>query len=216
MASLGSWPDTAIQWQDAVDAANACMVIEAAREYGLVCGGPEVDLRRCIQILAAGLERGIRPTPGSPARYFRVWNNAEEKAAEKLGGRSGMNEPLFRACPTCQGTRLAPPDDAIHQSLPEHSTKVVRPARPGRTPCPGCSGLGYLPAHMNVEFLLDRSRRLEQALELLRDFISLCEDSDEVDGASYLSDGLLMGMYVRAQRVVDRDTLAAANEPAHV
>ena len=76
-------PITTADWQMAVDAASALMAIEAARQYGLVIGGPDVDLGRCAEILAAGLDLGIVPSPSAPSRYVGEWN---AEVSRVLGG----------------------------------------------------------------------------------------------------------------------------------
>jgi len=55
-------PQTSAEWQQAVDAAYACLALDSARHYGLVTGGPSVDVERCEDILARGKSRGIEPT----------------------------------------------------------------------------------------------------------------------------------------------------------
>lgn len=54
-------PRTRDQWQEAVDLAEVYLVIDSARKYGLVRGGPAVDVDRCEQLLACGRARGITP-----------------------------------------------------------------------------------------------------------------------------------------------------------
>jgi hypothetical protein len=54
-------PRSDAEWQAAVDAADFLLRLEAARAYGLVTGGPEIDVRRCEAILARGRERGVVP-----------------------------------------------------------------------------------------------------------------------------------------------------------
>lgn len=41
------------EWQEAVDGAYALLALDAARRYGLITGGPGVNVGRCRQILAA-------------------------------------------------------------------------------------------------------------------------------------------------------------------
>jgi hypothetical protein len=74
LAPRGRVPSTPAEWQDAVDAANALLLIDAAKAYGLVTGGPDVNIERCEDILARGLSRGIRPRHGSAEEYTRQWN----------------------------------------------------------------------------------------------------------------------------------------------
>ena len=70
-------PVTDRQWQDAVDAAHALLTLEAARLYGLVTGGPEVNVERCVEIIEDGRSRGILP---------RV--DAVERMVAEINGRS--------------------------------------------------------------------------------------------------------------------------------
>lgn len=54
-------PETLAEWQEAVDCAYACLLLDSARQYGLVKGGPGVDVERCDAILVRGRERQILP-----------------------------------------------------------------------------------------------------------------------------------------------------------
>jgi len=54
-------PVTPDEWQTAVDAAKALLVLDSARLYGLVTGGPGVNVKRCEEILYAGQQQGIQP-----------------------------------------------------------------------------------------------------------------------------------------------------------
>lgn len=62
-------PVTPQEWQDAVDSAHACLALDSARIYGLVVGGPRVDVDRCDQILAAGRDRGFTPAADAVERF---------------------------------------------------------------------------------------------------------------------------------------------------
>jgi hypothetical protein len=64
-------PRTPEQWQDAVDAAEGALRLHAARMYGLVKGGPGVDVVRCVEILEAGRARGVTPAPDAVERFIR-------------------------------------------------------------------------------------------------------------------------------------------------
>lgn len=68
-------PETPTEWQDAVDAAYACANIEAARAYGLVTGGPKIDLKRCEEILSIGKSLGIQPKADAIERFVRAVNS---------------------------------------------------------------------------------------------------------------------------------------------
>lgn len=54
-------PTTPDEWQEAVNLAEAMLLLDSARQYGLVTGGPEVLVDRCVQVMAAGAARGYRP-----------------------------------------------------------------------------------------------------------------------------------------------------------
>jgi len=65
----GSWkpggdsqlPTTREEWQTVVDASNALLALDSARQYGLVTGGPEISVERCTFLLAEGKRRGVVP-----------------------------------------------------------------------------------------------------------------------------------------------------------
>jgi len=56
-------PTTDAEWQEAVDLAELWLLVDSVRLYGLVAGGPDVDVARCEEILRAGADRGITPRP---------------------------------------------------------------------------------------------------------------------------------------------------------
>lgn len=51
------------EWQEAVDGAEFLLTLDAARQYGLITGGPKVNVARCLKIRSEGQRRGIRPSP---------------------------------------------------------------------------------------------------------------------------------------------------------
>jgi hypothetical protein len=55
-------PHTSAEWQEAVDAAAGLRMIAACKMYGLLDGGPEIDVARCDKLLKAGAARGVRPS----------------------------------------------------------------------------------------------------------------------------------------------------------
>ena len=55
-------PKTREEWQDAVDAAAAARAIEDCRMYGLITGGPAVNVARCDDLLKRGRARGVVPS----------------------------------------------------------------------------------------------------------------------------------------------------------
>lgn len=62
-------PETRQEWQDALDCAEGAIALDAARQYGLVRGGPKVNLDRCYQILTLGKQRGFEPRPDAIERF---------------------------------------------------------------------------------------------------------------------------------------------------
>lgn len=61
-------PQTEQEWQEAVDLADGLLAVVSARAYGLVAGGPEVDVDRCYSILRRGAELGFSPGEHSVQR----------------------------------------------------------------------------------------------------------------------------------------------------
>lgn len=56
-------PKTPEEWQDAANGASYWLAVDAARKYGLLTGGPDVDVARCEEILARAALWGITPAP---------------------------------------------------------------------------------------------------------------------------------------------------------
>lgn len=54
-------PDTPEQWQEAVDMAKSLLMVHSAKSYGLVAGGPNVNVERCEQLLRDGARIGFIP-----------------------------------------------------------------------------------------------------------------------------------------------------------
>ena len=81
-------PRTAAEWQEAVDGAAACRVIADCKMYGLLEGGPTVDVDRCDVILERGAARGIRPSKPAvdlAVEFLRAWN-ATRPPVKKAAG----------------------------------------------------------------------------------------------------------------------------------
>ena len=51
------------EWQEAADAAHGALVLDAARQYGLVTGGPVVNVARAEDLLARAKALGYVPRP---------------------------------------------------------------------------------------------------------------------------------------------------------
>jgi hypothetical protein len=55
-------PETREEWQEAVDVAVGARAIADCKMYGLLEGGPEVDVDRCDEIIERGRQRGVLPS----------------------------------------------------------------------------------------------------------------------------------------------------------
>jgi len=55
-------PKTPDEWRACVAFAEAALLLDAARQYGLVVGGPAVNVDRCHALLARGAALGYVPT----------------------------------------------------------------------------------------------------------------------------------------------------------
>lgn len=67
-------PVTADEWQAVVDQATALLHVDSARQYGLITGGPNVNVERCCEIVREAELRGIRPSPRAIEDFVRAWN----------------------------------------------------------------------------------------------------------------------------------------------
>ena len=71
-------PQTLEEWQNAVDAADALLKLDAARMYGLVTGGPEVDTERCWEMIHRAAEMyGIEPAEDAVERFVQELTGTE-------------------------------------------------------------------------------------------------------------------------------------------
>lgn len=72
-------PTTLEEWQNAVDAADALLKLDAARIYGLVSGGPEVDTERCWEIVHRAAEiHGLEPAEDAVERLVAALTGTGE------------------------------------------------------------------------------------------------------------------------------------------
>ena len=55
-------PETPDQWRHVATMAAALLRIDACRQYGLITGGPIVNVNRCEALIAGARKRGIRIT----------------------------------------------------------------------------------------------------------------------------------------------------------
>lgn len=69
-------PRTHAEWQEAVDGAEIALKLHAANAYGLVSGGPTVNVDRCEDLLREGATRGVRPvvTDEKIRAFVDAWN----------------------------------------------------------------------------------------------------------------------------------------------
>lgn len=74
-------PITDEQWQEAVDMAHACILLDAATKYGLVTGGPRINVERCQELLDRGKARGTFPRPDAVERFIRSYNEYSPASA---------------------------------------------------------------------------------------------------------------------------------------
>ena len=64
-------PDTLEEWRAGAHAAAGLLLIDDARQWGLLRGGPTIDRARCEEIIAGAAERGVA-IPPSVAREAAV------------------------------------------------------------------------------------------------------------------------------------------------
>lgn len=55
------WPKDLAEWQEAADAANFSLAVDAAWQYGLIAPDPQVNVERCEWFLREAKARGIEP-----------------------------------------------------------------------------------------------------------------------------------------------------------
>lgn len=73
-------PQNPREWQDAVDAAHGALALDSARQYGLVTGGPTVNVPRCAMILDQGRKMGVIPSTYAIERFVMSWIEASAEA----------------------------------------------------------------------------------------------------------------------------------------
>ena len=75
-------PKTRAEWQEVVDAAAGARAIADCEMYGLIAGGPKINVARCDHILARGAKRGVRPSRPVvelAAEMIAEWNGSVEE-----------------------------------------------------------------------------------------------------------------------------------------
>lgn len=56
-------PKTPAEWQFCVDAAEFYLAMDSAKQYGLITGGPIIDIERCDELLSRGKTLGYKARP---------------------------------------------------------------------------------------------------------------------------------------------------------
>jgi|SRR5579885_3304145 len=80
-------PQTKQEWQEAVDMAHALLSLDACRQYGLVTGGPKINLERCEELLRRAREYGYFPREEAIADVVRAINLDVERRRKRATKR---------------------------------------------------------------------------------------------------------------------------------
>lgn len=82
-------PQTDQEWQEAVNIAAALRTIADVKMYGLMEGGPEINVERCDEIVEQGAARGFTPKGQRSSERYRHdpsdqrRNRSEERERKK-------------------------------------------------------------------------------------------------------------------------------------
>jgi hypothetical protein len=57
-------PKTTAEWQEAVDVAYVMLLVDSAKQFGLITG-PDVNISRCNMLIEQGAALGITPSPNA-------------------------------------------------------------------------------------------------------------------------------------------------------
>ena len=82
-------PRTPEQWQEAADLAQGFLEIDACKQFGLLTGGPVVNIERCHRILKMARRRGVRPGPDCGICLATAINAEAKAAGPKTGSVAG-------------------------------------------------------------------------------------------------------------------------------
>lgn len=85
---MWSEPQTDEQWQEAVDLAEACLTLDWAIKYGLVSGGPSINVDRCVELIDRGKTRGTFPQPEVVERFISAYNASPRKPVAACSRRT--------------------------------------------------------------------------------------------------------------------------------
>jgi hypothetical protein len=84
-------PVTPYEWQLAIDMAHGALSLDSARLYGLVTGGPVVNVERCQEILVKGKAAGYCPSRDSVEKFVAAcqcgFGRGEARPAKCTGKR---------------------------------------------------------------------------------------------------------------------------------
>ena len=70
-------PKTKAEWQAAADCAEFLLAADSCKQYGLITGGPAVNVDRCLEILEKAKAMGIVPAPDAIERYANAWQEQQ-------------------------------------------------------------------------------------------------------------------------------------------
>ena len=67
-------PQTEAEWQEAANLAKFLQLVDSARAYGLIEGGPQVNAERCEEILRRASSKGVHPLQNTQLidKYMRL------------------------------------------------------------------------------------------------------------------------------------------------
>lgn len=80
----GTNPKNNREWQEAADHAEVMLLIQSARAYGLIAGGPEVNVDRCEELIKLARRRGIVPAKDCVEQYFAEYFKSEPTTGSQL------------------------------------------------------------------------------------------------------------------------------------
>ena len=122
------------------------------------------------------------------------------------------HNPLYARCTGCAGTGEAPPDEGIHDAVPENSSTVKRHLRALRV-CPSCMGRAFTQTPITDYFVRELIEEHNAALEVAQELVDTFAVAYLGDGAQYLSDPVLLTLNMRFETVLDRARRAGRREP---
>lgn len=76
-------PQTREQWQKAVDAATGLKVIADCKLYGLLKGGPYINVDRCAEIVRRGEVLNVHPSKPKTELAIELIETINAEAQEK-------------------------------------------------------------------------------------------------------------------------------------